>query len=108
MKYFLILLFVLATGRATAQDSLLQARLKSLKGVVMPFSAIAKKDSLFLVCFWATTSDESVNELNAINANLEKWKSALAFRMLGISEDEGKMLNRVRPTYNMNSWTFEV
>jgi hypothetical protein len=49
-----------------------------------------------------------MNELNAINANLEKWKQAIPFRMLGISEDEGKMANRVRGIYNLNSWTFEV
>ena len=108
MKYFLIALFALTAGLATAQDSLLQARLKPLRGAIAPFSSFAKKDSLFLVCFWASTSDESMNELNAINANLEKWKSAVPFRMLGISEDEGKMVNRVRGIYNMNSWTFEV
>lgn len=108
MKYFFLLLFVLATGIASAQDSLSAARLKPLRGAVAPFSAFAKKDSLFLICFWASSSDESVNELNAINANLEKWKSAVPFRMLGISEDDGKMAGRVRGIYNMNSWTFEV
>jgi hypothetical protein len=108
MKYFLILLFVLSAGDVAAQDSLLSARLKPLRGAVAPFKDFAKKDSLFLICFWASTSDESMNELNAINANLEKWKQAIPFRMLGISEDEGKMANRVRGIYNMNSWTFEV
>jgi len=108
MKYFLLLLFVLTTSLAPAQDSLLMARLKPMRGAVAPFSGFAKKDSLFLICFWASTSDESMNELNAINANLEKWKAAVPFRMLGISEDEGKMAGRVRGIYNMNSWTFEV
>ena len=108
MKYFLILIFLLTTGMAAAQDSLLQARLKSLKGIVAPFSGIAKKDSLFLICFWATSSDESINELNAINGNLGQWKSAVPFRFLGVCVDEGKTANKVRPTYNMNSWTFEV
>lgn len=108
MKYFLLFFCVLTTGLAAAQDSLLMARLKPMRGAVAPFSAFAKKDSLFLICFWASTSDESMNELNAINANLEKWKAAVPFRMLGISEDEGKMVGRVRGIYNMNSWTFDV
>jgi hypothetical protein len=108
MKYFFLLLFALAANVASAQDSLSAARLKPLRGAVAPFSTFAKNDSLFLICFWASSSDESMNELNAINANLEKWKTAVPFRMLGISEDEGKMASRVRGIYNMNSWTFEV
>ena len=27
---------------------------------------------------------------------------------MAISVDEGKTANRMRPTYNMNGWTFEV
>ena len=108
MKTFLILFLIGNTGFAVAQDSLSQARLKSLRGVIAPFSQFAKKDSLFLICFWATSSDESITELNAINDNLDKWKTAVPFRFLAVSVDEGKLANKVRPTYNMNSWTFEV
>ncbi len=108
LKTFLILVLFFACGFIKAQDSLLQARLKSLKGATAPFSQLAKKDSLFLICFWATTSDESIAELNAINADLDKWKSAVPFRFMAISIDEGKDIRKLRPTYNMNSWTFEL
>ncbi len=108
LKPFLILILFFVAGAAIAQDSLLQARLKSLKGVTQSFSQFAKKDSLFLICFWSTTSDESTGELNAINADLEKWKSAVPFRFMAISVDEGKDIRKLRPTYNMNSWTFEL
>lgn len=108
LKPFLILILVLVAGSSKAQDSLLQARLKSLKGTTGSFSQFAKKDSLFLICFWATSSDESIAELNAINADLEKWKSAVPFRFMAISIDEGKEVRKLRPTYNMNSWTFEL
>ncbi len=108
LKPFLILILFFVAGTALAQDSLLLARLKSLKGVTQSFSQFAKKDSLFLICFWATSSDESIGELNAINADLEKWKSALPFRFMAISVDEGKDIRKLRPTYNMNSWTFEL
>ena len=108
MKYFLILFFVWVASVAAAQDSLSQARLKSLKGIVAPFSGIVKKDSLFLICFWSTSSDESINELNVINANLDQWKSVIPFRFLGVCVEEGKAANKVRATYNMNAWTFDV
>ncbi|MDP4132108.1 MAG: hypothetical protein Q8918_02075 [Bacteroidota bacterium] len=108
MKQILFLLLFFSATVVEAQDSLSQARLKTLKGVVAPFSTIAKKDSLFLICFWATSSDESVQEMNAINAGLDNWKSSVPFRFLGVCVDEGKAANKLRPTYNMNSWTFDV
>jgi hypothetical protein len=108
MKVCLIFSLILLSLRANAQDSLLQARLKSLQGKISSFSTFAKKDSLFLICFWATTSDESISELNSINANLEKWQNIRPFRFMAVSIDEGKTVNKIRSTYNMNEWTFEV
>jgi hypothetical protein len=108
MKVSLIFSLILLSLYANAQDSLLQARLKSLQGKIASFSTFAKKDSLFLICFWATTSDESITELNSINANLEKWQNIRPFRFMAVSIDEGKTANKIRSTYNMNEWTFEV
>ena len=108
MKGIFIFSLILLSRAGHAQDSLQQARLKSLQGKVATFSTFAKKDSLFLICFWATTSDESITELNSINANLEKWQNIRPFRFMAVSIDEGKTANKIRSTYNMNEWTFEV
>ena len=93
---------------ARGQDSLQQARIKSLQGKIAPFSVFAKKDSLFLICFWSVNSEESITELNSINANLGNWQSMKPFRFMAVSVDEGKAANRLRPVYNMNGWTFET
>jgi hypothetical protein len=93
---------------AQAQSSLATAQLKNLKGTLASFSSITQKDSLILVCFWATTSDASINELNAINAKYEKWRAAAAFRLLAVAVDEGKASNRVKAMVNMNEWKFDV
>lgn len=108
MKNFVLFLLVFSAVSAQAQDSLLQARLKTLRGAVSPFSVIAKKDSLFLICFWSTTSDESITEMNTLNGQIDNWKSSLPFRFMGVCVDEGKLANKLRPTYNMNSWAFDV
>jgi hypothetical protein len=108
MKAIFIFSLILLSLAGNAQDSLQQARLKSLQGKIATFSTFAKKDSLFLICFWSITSDESITELNSINANLEKWQSIKPFRFFAVSIDEGKTANRIRSTYNMNEWTFEV
>lgn len=108
MKTILVFCLLIFLQTVNGQDSLQQARLKSLQGKIATFSSFAKKDSLFLICFWSVTSDESIAELNSINANLEKWQSMKPFRFFAVSVDEGKIANRIRSTYNMNGWTFEV
>ena len=108
MKRIFIFCIALSALAATAQDSLQVARLKSLQGKIAPFSTFAKKDSLFLICFWSAASDESITELTSINNNLEKWQSVRPFRFFAVSVDEGKAASRMRPTYNMNGWTFDA
>jgi len=108
MKKILTICMILFALRAFAQDSLQYAKIKSLQGKIAPFSDFAKKDSLFLICFWSISSEESITELNSINANLEHWQSLKPFRFMAVSVDEGKAANRLRPVYNQNGWTFEA
>lgn len=108
MKSIWMIFLVIFTMQAYAQDSLQQARLKSLQGKISSFSSFAKKDSIFLICFWSVESEESITELNSINANLEQWQNQVPFRFMAVSSDEGKLSGRFRPTYNMNGWTFEA
>ncbi|HTQ63622.1 MAG TPA: redoxin domain-containing protein [Puia sp.] len=107
-KLITLLCLILFAQVLPAQNSLSEARMKTLKGTIVPFSTATQKDSLILVCFWSTTSDASINELNAINANYDKWKEMLSFKLMAVSVDEGQTANKVRPTVNMNEWKFEV
>lgn len=108
MRRIIIFSFILISITASGQDSLQEAKIKSLQGKIAPFSVFAKKDSLFLICFWSVSSDESMAELNSINANLEQWQKLTPFRFMAVSIDEGKVANRLRPVYNQNGWTFEA
>jgi cytochrome c biogenesis protein CcmG, thiol:disulfide interchange protein DsbE len=107
VKPVFIFWLILFAHRVSGQDSLLQARLKSLQGKIAPYSSFVKKDSLVLICFWSVSSEESISELNSINANLGKWQAARPFRFMAVSIDEDKEARRMRPIYNMNGWTFD-
>ncbi len=108
MRIHILVALLICFFAAQSQDSLQVARLKSLQGKIKPFAEFAKKDSLFLICFWSVSSEESIEELNSINANMEKWQKTKPFRFLAVSVDEGKLSNRMRGIYNMNGWTFEL
>ena len=100
--------FVLLCFVVDAQSSLPTAQIKTLRGSIIPFSSAVQKDSLVLVCFWSTTSEMSITELNAINAKFEKWKEGLAFKLMAVAVDEGKTISRVRGAVNANDWKFDV
>ncbi len=108
MRSIIIFSFIVISITAFGQDSLQEAKIKSLQGKIAPFSVFAKKDSLFLICFWSVSSDESMAELNSINSHLEQWQKLTSFRFMAVSVDEGKAANRLRPVYNQNGWTFEA
>jgi cytochrome c biogenesis protein CcmG/thiol:disulfide interchange protein DsbE len=107
-RYLALLLLLPLAHTLSAQPDLPSSLLKTLRGATVSFASLTKTDSMILVCFWACTSDASIDELNAINANYEKWKSDLHFKLMAVSVDEGKNANRVRPTVNLNGWTFDV
>jgi hypothetical protein len=83
-------------------------QLKNLHGKLVGFSTVAPSDSLTLVCFWSTSSEESIAELNAINANFQNWQKSVSFHLIAVAVDEGTVANMVRPTVNMYEWKFAV
>jgi cytochrome c biogenesis protein CcmG, thiol:disulfide interchange protein DsbE len=104
-----LLTLMLVTLAVSAQETPLDsAQLKTVKGQVSPFSTLAKKEPVILICFWSVNSDPSMNELNAINAQYTKWKEAAPFKLMAVCIDAGNLLNRMRPTANGNGWTFDV
>ncbi|MHA4811586.1 hypothetical protein ACX0G9_26050 [Flavitalea flava] len=91
-----------------AQTSLDSVKLKTLRGAIISFSAAAQKNTVILICFWSINSENSINELNAINAHYEQWKQGAAFKLMAVCIDAGNNLNKMRPTANMNGWTFDI
>ncbi len=108
VKYAVPVLLVFSGLRLVAQPTLASVELRTLRGATEKFAALTAKDSIVLVCFWSTGSERSIDELNAINAQYEKWKQTAVFKMMAICEDEGRDVGRVRPLVNVNGWVFDV
>jgi hypothetical protein len=109
LKYScLLLIYLIIYGKIFAQTQLESAQLKNLHGKIQTFSQITQKDTMVLICFWSTTSDPSITELNAINQHYEQWQAGLKFRLMMVAIDEPKTAGKIRPMVNMNGWTFDV
>jgi cytochrome c biogenesis protein CcmG, thiol:disulfide interchange protein DsbE len=107
-KLVMMACIIFLSFQLRAQSPLLSAQIKTIRGAMIPFSSAIQKDSLILVCFWATESDPSIAELNAINAKFEKWKQSLSFRLMAVSVDESRTASRVKGLINANEWKFDV
>jgi len=90
------LLLLVFTSYLHAQTALDSAQLKNVKGIMLPFSSLTRKNPVTLVCFWSVDSESSIDELNAINTHYEKWKQAAAFTLLAVSVDEKVAPGRLR------------
>jgi hypothetical protein len=97
-----------AQSPAQAQDPMQtpldSIQLRTLKGAVVSYGVLARKTPIILVCFWSVNSDPSINELNAIHKQYEKWKGLASFKLMAVCVDQGNLLNRMRSTANSNEW----
>src|SRR5882762_364918 len=107
-KIFLFPGLLLLTSFLSAQVPLDSIQLKTLRGPMISYGELTRKAQVVLVCFWSSNSDPSIDELNAINKQYDKWKQLTSFKLLAVCVDQGNILNRMRPTAIMNGWTFDV
>ncbi len=65
-------------------------------------------DKIYIYTFWATWCAPCINELEAINDNLEKWKKEIDIEIIAISIDDSRTQKRVKPLLNGKNWNFTI
>lgn len=68
----------------------------------------AQKDSVVVLCFWASWCVPCLNELSAIHEEYADWKKELKFNLYAISTDDSRTDKRVKPLANGKGWGFNV
>lgn len=61
-----------------------------------------------VLSFWATWCIPCLNELTAINDNLDDWKAESKFEFYAISEDDSRTSKRVQPLTKGKNWPFTI
>lgn len=61
-----------------------------------------------VLSFWATWCIPCLNELSAINDNLDDWKKESKFEFYAISQDDSRTSKRVPALVNGKGWQFNV
>ena len=110
-RFLLIaLIFVFLGNSSKAQENFPSLKLKSVSGKTINFSELvaSSKDTLVVLAFWATWCIPCVTELESINDEYEEKQAVKPFKFYGVSIDDSRTAQRVKPFIKGKGWKFEV
>lgn len=111
-RFFVIVLTFLWLFPAFCQEQSSSAELpavdiRTLSGESFNTSEITNDGPIFL-SFWATWCKPCIKELMVIDENYVDWQDETGLKVIAVSIDDSKSVNRVAPFINGRGWEFDV
>jgi cytochrome c biogenesis protein CcmG, thiol:disulfide interchange protein DsbE len=110
IKNILLVILTMTTSVVFAQEknrTLPSVEVKSAKGDNINTSAFDNDGKPIIIDFWATWCKPCIEELNAIHEVYAEWKEQTGVKMIIISVDDARTMQRVTPFVNARNWEFE-
>lgn len=110
MKKLFCFVFVVCTFYfISAQSSLPDVKIKSLKGEEFLFSSLGtNSDTAIIVSLWATWCIPCILELETIKEKYDEWQKEIPFKLIAISIDDARTAQRVKPFVTGKGWPFDI
>ena len=108
MKKIAFILTLLITSFSFSQNQILETTIKTLKGETTNLSEITAKNDLVIVSLWATWCVPCKNELDAISDVYQDWQDETDVKLIAVSVDDSRTVNRVKPLVNGKDWDFTI
>ncbi len=110
-KFILILLgfgFVFSSAEAQNKQHIASADVKKLDGSTFNTSQLNNDGKPMLVDFWATWCGPCKAELNAIAEEYADWQKETGVKLVAVSIDDARNMEKVGPYVNGKNWEYEV
>ncbi|HRH01724.1 MAG TPA: TlpA disulfide reductase family protein [Bacteroidia bacterium] len=109
-KISLIISLVSTTLLVTAQSvqHLPAVDIKNLDGSVFNTGKLANDGKPMLVDFWATWCGPCKAELNAIADDYADWQKETGVKLVAVSIDDARNMEKVGPYVNGKNWEYQV
>lgn len=105
----LLLLFLFATGIASAQKEMPNVSLKDTDNKSFNVKTdFTEQDKIYVFVFWATWCAPCIQELDAISTQYEAWGKELNIEVVAVSLDDSRSQKRVKPLVNGKNWAYKV
>ena len=107
-KTILFLFAILFTGSLFAQNKIPATEIKTLDGKIINTSTFKNDGKPIIISFWATWCKPCIKELKNIAEVYEDWQDETGVKLIAISVDDSRSMNRVAPFVNGRGWEYEV
>lgn len=106
-------LFILTFSAAIAQEDNSNTEIPNVEILDLNFahfntSAIENDGKPIIISFWATWCGPCKRELNTISEVYEDWQEETGVKLVAISIDDTRNINKVAPYVNGQAWDYEV
>lgn len=109
MRSIVLFLFLAMACSASAQETrqLPSVEVKKLDGTTFNTKDFSNDGKPIVIDFWATWCKPCIEELNAIHEVYADWQKETGVKVIAISLDDARTMNRVAPFINGRNWTYE-